>query len=181
MLRCKKGDQAAVASLFEKHHQNIFRFCYRTLMDTSDAQKIVHETFVEMCNPSPQCNPNKKVSTLLYTIASNLCMKKLKTDKYVRLTKIAEGEGHFLAENLSTSSPLASEVELDRQETAQKVMRALKLLEPSLRIPLILSRYHGLTNHDICDIVGCNTSEVQVIIRNAQVFVAQKIKPHRDS
>ena len=176
MLQFQQGDPVAFASLFEEYYRPIFKFSCRMLMNSGDAEEITQETFIQVYKAAPRYQPTAKFSTWIYTIAKNLCLNKLKAKKQVGLMEtIHGGENFSLDEVLASSDPLPA-TELEQQERANMVKRAIESLPPLLRIPIILSRYQELSNQEIASITGCSETAIKLRIHRAMGYLAKKLK-----
>jgi len=175
MLQFQQGDQGAFASLFEQYYRPIFQFSCRMLMNSSDAEEITQETFIQVYKAVERYQPTAKFSTWVYTIAKNLCLNKLHAQKQIGvMATIPEGEDFSLDEVVASSDPLPSTA-LEQQERTNMVKRAIESLPPLLRIPIILSRYQGLSNKEIARISGCTETAIKLRIHRAMGYLAKKL------
>ena len=78
MLRVKKGDAHAFEELVDKYKQPVLNFVHRTLRDSSDAEDIAQNVFVQIFKSADRYRVEAKFSTWLYTIARNLCLNEIR-------------------------------------------------------------------------------------------------------
>jgi len=80
MLQFQQGDEDAFTSLFKQYYPMIFKFSYRVLMNSHDAEDITQETFLQVYKAAPRYKPMAKFTTWLYIIAKNLCINRFKSE-----------------------------------------------------------------------------------------------------
>lgn len=67
--RLKRGDSAAVRGWFAEYHDEIFQFvCYK-ISDTTDAEEIVQETFINCLKHLPLFKGDASIATWMKSIA----------------------------------------------------------------------------------------------------------------
>jgi len=178
MLQLQQGEMDAFTAIFKKYYPMIFQFSCRMLMNAHDAEEITQETFMQVYQAAPRYKPMAKFTTWLYTIAKNLCLNKLKSGKLRWIaTKPSSNEELSLEESLPSSDRLPS-VEIERKETSEIVMKAVRSLPESLRITIILSRYEEFSNREISVIMKCSEIAVKLRIHRAMKKLAKLLKRH---
>jgi len=78
----KRNDQKAFRSIVECYQYMIYSLAFRMLGNEEDAKDTVQETFIRVWINLKAYHPDKKFSTWMYAIATNLCLDKLKSSKY---------------------------------------------------------------------------------------------------
>ncbi len=70
ILLAQDGHQEAIAALYEKYVDAIYRFCYwQTNQNAEVAEDLTHDTFLEMVKSIDKFNNRGKFKNWLYTIA----------------------------------------------------------------------------------------------------------------
>src|SRR4051812_17659536 len=72
------GNDAALNRLMDRHAEKLFHFLIRILGNEADAEEIAQETFVRVSQSREKFDVQRKFSTWLYTIATNLARNHLK-------------------------------------------------------------------------------------------------------
>ena len=69
-----------VAAWYEKYGPMVIRRCRKILRNESDALDAVHDVFVNLIQAEPRLHGSFP-SSLLYTMATNICLNRLRTRK----------------------------------------------------------------------------------------------------
>ena len=72
VLRVGEGDVAAYRDLVGRHAGRLRRFAERLLRDGTEAEDVVQETFLRLCQHAGEYSPKARVTTWLHRIAHNL-------------------------------------------------------------------------------------------------------------
>jgi len=78
----KRNDQKAFRKIVECYQSMMYSLAFRMLCNEEEAKDTVQETFIRVWLNLKAYNPDKKFSTWMYAIATNLCLDKLKSAKY---------------------------------------------------------------------------------------------------
>lgn len=76
-----KGNKQAFETIVHQYSSFVYRVSYRIVMDKEEAQDIVQETFIRLWKNLEKFNSEKKFTTWLYKITTNLCLDYLKSKK----------------------------------------------------------------------------------------------------
>jgi len=170
MTRLAAGKDAALNSLMDRHASKLFNYLARSLGDENDAADIAQDTFVRVYQNRAKFNPERKFSTWLYTIATNLVKDRFRyrsRHPQVSLDATNDSTGHNLGEILPEDKPSARET-LEADERAEIVRRAVAALPEELRLPLVLAEYEDRSHAEISEVLGCSTKAVETRIYRAR-------------
>lgn len=160
----KEGHQEAIAALYEKYVDSIYRFFYwQTNKNTEVAQDLTHDTFVEMTKSISKFKNDGKFKNWLYTIA------KRQLAAWMRQKYDLPKEPLF--DNL-----IQPEDSIDpekQQKTMRKIQNLLEQLSDTEREVLIL-RY--LKNYSVKE----TAEELKVTDSNVKVIAHRAIKRLRE-
>ena len=73
----KNGDQSAFGEIVEFYKDKVFQICYRMLGNRHEAEDIAQEAFIRAYVNIHSYDLNKKFSTWLYRIATNLSIDRI--------------------------------------------------------------------------------------------------------
>lgn len=90
LIRCQQGDKEAFRSVVETHQRMVFSLALKMLANETEAEDVVQETFIRVWQNFGRYNPQLKFSTWLYSIASRLCIDRLK--KMRRIVALPDDE-----------------------------------------------------------------------------------------
>lgn len=74
----KKGDQDAFADIVDIYKDKIYQLCYRMLGNVHEAEDIAQEAFIRAYVNIDSFDINRKFSTWLYRIATNLTIDRIR-------------------------------------------------------------------------------------------------------
>ncbi len=82
VVQCLEGSKKAFRWLVREYQSMVFSLTLKMLCDERDAEDACQDTFVNVWLNLHKYNSEKgKLSTWIYTIASNVCLDKLKRRK----------------------------------------------------------------------------------------------------
>jgi len=170
MRRLAEGHEAALNDLMERHAEKLFHYLVRCLQDEQDAADLAQETFVKVYQSRARFDIRQKFSTWLYTIAGNLVKDRYRwRSRHPQVSLDAENAttGRNYREALPQSGPSPMD-DLQQQERAEAVRRAVGALPEELRQPLILAEYEERSHAEIAAILGCTAKAVETRIYRAR-------------
>lgn len=131
--------------LYDTHYDSLFRFVFLRVYDTQVTEDLLSKIFFRVLKKGDSFDPSKgKISTWLYTIASNIII-----DYY---------RSHEASESLEEHEDLPSESrdigrEIDLESNIKKALSELTKLSPKTREIITLRIYEELSFHEIALIV----------------------------
>ena len=85
-----------IAAWYEKYGPMVIRRCRSILGSNEDVMDAVHDVFVKLLSNEPRLH-NSFPSSLLYTIATNVCLNRLRKSKWEKPEDFsAEGDARLL-------------------------------------------------------------------------------------
>ena len=81
IVRCQRGDKAAFRLVVQNCQRMVFSLSLKILADEEEAKDVVQETFLRVWQGIGRYDPQKPFATWLYTIATRLCLDRLKAAK----------------------------------------------------------------------------------------------------
>lgn len=170
MARLLRGQGAALDRLMERHGEKLFHYLVRSLGNEEDAADLAQEAFARVYLHRARFDPAQRFTTWLYAIASNLVRDRYRwRTRHPQVSLDAEGaeSGTGLGETLPAADPLPGD-DLQREERAELVRRAVTGLPPELRQPLVLAVYDELPQGEIAAILNCSIKAVETRIYRAR-------------
>src|SRR5579872_4534536 len=181
MLRVKRGDRAAFASLVEKYKQPVMNFVFRSLRDETEAEDLAQNVFLQVYKSRDRYQRTAKFSTWLFTIARNLCLNEIRrrsrhpADSLDATHPDQDDQPLQQYEDKKTFSPPES---LLQGELAQQIDRALADLPENQRSAILLCRQEELSYEEIAEALGCSVSATKSLIHRGRETLKQKLKPY---
>lgn len=170
--RASRGDEAAFLLLYERHRDAVFRFAYRMLGVTAQAEDITQDCFLSLIRRPEGFDPARaSLRTYLLAAARNLSLKTLRRQgQEVALEEFTEDARHADAEG-----PLRKLLD---EELAFEVGRAVASLPPLQREALILFEYEELSLKEIAAVVSTDVGTVKARLRRARQRLRRELEPY---
>jgi len=170
MARLADGHETALNDLMERHAKKLFHYLLRSLQDEDDATDLAQETFVKVYHNRGKFDSSQKFTTWLYAIASNLVRDRYRwRSRHPQVSLDAEN-GQTEA-SLKDNLPAIDETpdhNLQAEEQAAAVRKAIAALPEELRQPLILAVYQELPQAEIAALLKCSVKAVETRIYRAR-------------
>jgi RNA polymerase sigma-70 factor (ECF subfamily) len=181
MLRVKRGDTAAFEELVDKYKQPILNLVYRILRDSSDAEDLAQNVFVQVFKSADRYRVEAKFSTWIFTIARNLCLNEIRRRSRHPAESLDAAEnpddesaGRQFEDRKNASAPDL----LLRDELTHKVEEALAALPENQRTAILLFKEKDMSYEDISKILDCSLSATKSLIHRGREALKLKLKPY---
>ena len=156
MRDVRGGRTGALATLFERHHARVYRFCLRIIGNRQTAEDLVQDVFMRMLKYRASFRDDVALGPWMFRIARNAC-----TD---HLRRVAREGSPYRASGESIDDLPAADHDAAAAEDgrAELVRRALLSLPLERREVLVLSRYEFKSYEEIANAMGCSVGAVKV-------------------
>lgn len=162
--RAQRGDQAAIAALYEAHAQKIYRYVVYRVPTVHDAEDLTAEVFVRMVEGLPTYRITEApFEAWLYRIAAARI-----ADWYRRHKRHPQVE---LTETLKTSDP-QPEDNILREQEIDTLREAVQQLNEEQQSVLILRFVERRSHEETAEIMGKSVSAVKSIQHRALTRLA---------
>jgi RNA polymerase sigma factor (sigma-70 family) len=152
MRQVRQGRSGALATLFERHHARLYRYCVRMTGDRAASEDLVQDAFMKMLKYKATFRDDSEFVPWMFGIARNACVGHLRRASVDVVP----------TEELDRTSEGASEDDHAGEQQAELVRRALLALPVERREVLLLSRYEFKTYEEIAGLLGCSALAVRV-------------------
>lgn len=191
MLRVRDDDEGNAAAAFEeivRRYQNRLVRLMEHLGPRRDlAEDLAQETLLRVFRARKSYQPGAKFSTWLFTIAGNVARNAVRTQG--RRREVAEvdspgspsGEQATVLEGIALErSGLMPARQVEGEERAEMVRRAIQSLGERQRMALMLSKFEGLSYIEIAEAMGLSTKAVKSLLSRARVNLKELLEPYID-
>jgi RNA polymerase sigma-70 factor (ECF subfamily) len=142
LRRAQRGDERAFAVILRTYETPIFNYVYRIVGDRALAEDLTQEVFVRVFQALPRFSLRCKFTTWLFQVTKNRVLDELRARERRPQTVVAIED----APHLELVDP-----PVERQETIDAVWRAVRDLNPDLKMALLLRDIAGLPYNEIAD------------------------------
>ena len=170
LQRCLEGDKTAFRWVVQTYQRMVFSLALKMLADEEDAKDVVQETFIRVWQGMSGYNPQMTFSSWLYTIASHLCLDRLKNEKRMH---------SFPQDELSLrqfASDTDSQVALENKDWISIIRLLAERLSPKQRLVFTLCQLEGLTSAEAEQITGMNAFQVKTNLYLARQKIRKRLK-----
>jgi len=178
LLRAMRGGTAAAfQALYRRHQGPLFRFALLRCGSPDTAADVVQEVFMGLLTDSLRFDPLRgALPHFLFGVARNLILRH-EHPRHLELPLPEPDEEDDDAEQASERhEPLAR---LLSDELAEQVRRAIALLPPHYRDPVILYELHELSYLEIAEICQVDIGTIRSRLSRGRAAMAKRLALHR--
>jgi RNA polymerase sigma factor (sigma-70 family) len=172
------GEERALNTLIERHHEGLYRFVFRHIANEDDAIELTQKAFVRAYLNIQKFRPTAKFVTWLYHIALNLCRDYARSPAYRHLSKTISTD--LSVEGSERQRPLISNLlgpdkQTQDREKLRAVVEAISELPQDLKNPLILTALEGYSHADAAELLGISPKAVEMKVYRARKLLLKKM------
>lgn len=167
--QCQRGDKDAFRWVVQTHQRMVFSLALKMLYDEEEAKDLVQETFLRVWQRISDYDPQKSFTTWLYTIASRLCLDRLKSMKHTVPLPEDESVLRHFADNDSQRS-------LENSEWVAIVRTMAEGLSTKQRLVFTLCQLEGLSSSEVEQITGLDARQVKSNLYVARQTIRERLK-----
>ncbi len=167
------GTAAAFAALYRRHQGPLYRFALLRCGSGDTAADIVQEAFMGLMTGRFRYDPLRgQLQHFLFGVARNLVLK-LEEPRQRQVALPEPDEDGELELACEAQEPLGR---LLGNEAAEQVRRALALLPPHYRDPVILYELHDLSYQEIAEICQVDIGTVRSRLARGRAALAKRLQ-----
>jgi RNA polymerase sigma-70 factor (ECF subfamily) len=158
--------------IYRLYAPQVFRVCMGYTNDYEQARDLTQETFIAVWQNLSLFRNQSKISTWIFRIATNNCLRAHEKASRGRLTELPPG-----MQTPPDESPEAREAEKARQEKLRFLYACIAEMEETERIVISLV-LEDLPQADIASIVGLTAANTRVKIHRIKERLSAKFRHH---
>lgn len=160
------GNPAAFEILYRRHRQHVYALCVRLLRDTTEAEDLAQETFMQMFRKMHTFRGDAAFSSWLYRLTMNCILMRFRRKTLVStsLEDIVTTQEH--SECAEMARP---DLHLCGLPDRLNLQGAIDLLPSSCKAAFILHDVEGYKHREVATILGCSVGGSK-----SQLFRARK-------
>ncbi len=162
------GNRNAMHTLYSRHNVRVYRFILRIVRDSTMAEDLVSQVFLDVWRTASQFEGRSQVSTWLLSIAR---FKALTSLRQRRFEDIDQDDVREIADEADTP-----EVSLERATTSEILRACIAKLSPAHREIINLVYYHEKSVEEVGEIIGIPQSTVKTRMFYARKQLAELLK-----
>jgi RNA polymerase sigma-70 factor (ECF subfamily) len=162
----QSGNERAFLELVTRYQKMVVGTCIGFVHNQEEAEDIAQEVFIQVFKKVGAFKGQSKISTWLYRIAVNRSLNRLRSTK-AQLLMTLDGwiEGSSTSYRAGSRTP---QEELENKERAELLHKSIDALATNQRTAFILSKYQGLPNKQIAEVMSTSLSAVEALLNRAK-------------
>ncbi|HOP58245.1 MAG TPA: RNA polymerase sigma factor [Bacteroidales bacterium] len=166
-----KGDREKYRLLVEKYQNMVFRICIGFVHNKEDAEDLTQEIFIRAYQSLSQFKGNAAFSTWLYRISINMSLNKINRSPLKSFFN-SRDEKHETAGSVENISIFSDNEDPEKimitREHSEWLRKAVDSLPDKQKTALVLSRYDGLSQREIAEIINTTEGAVESLLQRAK-------------
>jgi RNA polymerase sigma-70 factor (ECF subfamily) len=172
MAAIARGDQSALAALYDRFSPMIFALCRRALRDAAAAEDLLEEIFVELWRRADRYDASRGgVATYLATLTRSRAIDRLRSRSRAQAGAIPEG-----ADPVAPATDPAAGIAGDERQ--RRVAAALAALSPDQRQAIELAYYEGLSHTEIAQRLAKPLGTVKTWVRQGLIRLRDDLRTY---
>jgi RNA polymerase sigma-70 factor (ECF subfamily) len=165
IARCQSGDMQAFRTLVRENQSYAFGLALRVLHNEQDAEDVTQEAFIRVWKHLRGFDPRSRFTTWLYSIVSNLCLDRLRSEKRWRKLVTREDTGNESEQLPGTQRPedIQSNIEL-----VGIIRRLTERLPPKQRLVFTLRDFEECSIEETSEMTGLSVGAVKTNLYHAR-------------
>ncbi|PPA71117.1 RNA polymerase sigma factor SigW [Jeotgalibacillus proteolyticus] len=172
-----KGDQQAFGEIVELYKDRVFHVCYRMLGNRHEAEDMAQEAFLRAYTNIHKFDVDRKFSTWLYRIATNLCIDRIRKKKpdYYLDAEVSGTEGLTMYSQIQADGRLPEE-EVESMEIQESIQKEISLLPDKYRSVIVLKYIEELSLKEISEILDLPLGTVKTRIHRGREALRKQLR-----
>ena len=166
LLLVQKGDEYAMASLFDRYSKIVYSVALRVLRDPASAEDVLQEIFMQIWrNPDCFIATRGSLGGWLAVVSRNRAIDALRRKRPTEQV-----------DDMALASPYNLADEAERNSMMEKARSVIHLLPTEQRKALEMAFFDGLTHSEIAEMTGDPLGTVKTRIRSALMTLRKAFK-----
>ena len=155
LIKCREGDKEAFRQVVRQYQRMVFSLALKMLCNEEEAKDTVQDTFVRVWQNIVEYDTAKSFVTWIYTIATRLCLDRIKVKKHTAaIPEDVDALARFAADT-------DSEVNLENSEWVAIVRLLASRLSDKQKTVFTLCQLEGLDTDDVQRITGLDATQIK--------------------
>ena len=167
----RNGDSRAFAELMRRHKGWVYRFIRSYVGEREDAHDLLQDCFISAWRALPRFDVDRPFTGWLRRIALNKCRDHSRR-KVVRRAALK-----LLGQMQGSTREMAADDLVELGDTLRQLEIEIAQLPRSLKEPLILTAFEGLSHKDAANLLNLTVKAIEVRIYRAKRHLAERLNP----
>jgi len=177
LARARKRDEAAIRLIMQANNRRLYRLARGILRNDSEAEDVVHETYVRAFTHLDDFRGDSSLSTWLSRIAMNEALGRLRSRRpNVELTSLPPGMLEAQIIQFPLSAPSDPEKTMAQREIQHVVEHAIDELPEAFRLVFITRVIEGMNVEETAEILGLKPETVKTRLHRARTMLRDNVE-----
>ncbi len=168
----KAGDEACFLSLYRRHQGAVYRFALHMAGNPAAAEDVTQEVFMTLIRQPGQYDPNRgSLRSFLFGVSRNCVLRMLERERRPMLL-MDEPD----LENAAPADAVDLAGELERNDTVERVRKAVLTLPVVYREVAVLCGLDEMSYEEAAQVLGCAVGTVRSRLHRARSLLAEKLR-----
>ncbi len=172
-----QGDREALGLLYELFKNKVYNTALSYLHDSSDAEEVTQDVFIEVYRSAAKFEARSEVSTWIYRITVNRSLDKLRQRERTRRGGFFKRMLRLDSEEVNTQATEFNHpgVALEQREDSQLLFSALDTLPDQQKTAFILKHLEGLSQKEGAEIMNITEKAFESLLQRAKTNLRKKL------
>lgn len=177
LKQVKKGDQSAFGDVVAFYQNKVYQICYRMVGNAHEAEDLAQEAFIRAYVNIQSFDENRKFSTWLYRIATNISIDRIRKKKpdYFLDAEVKGTEGLNLYSQLPIDQAQPDE-EVESLEIQAYIQKEIMELPAKYRSVIALRFLDELSLAEISEVLDIPVGTVKTRIHRGREALRKRLR-----
>lgn len=148
----REGDPLSFEILFQKYYVRFYNFVFNLTKNSQAAEDIIQNVFMKIWINRASLRPDQSIHNYIYVLSKREMLNHIRDRKaYVQVERLVMAE---------QPSEEVTDQSMSLKELDERIRRFIADMPEQRRKVFILSRYRGLTNKEIAEMMGLSVRTV---------------------
>lgn len=172
--KAKNGDRGALTELIKRYEKTVYNFAFKICRDKEKAENAMQETFFSIVKNLKQFSGESKLSTWIYTIASNHCLMMTRSAKKTETEDVFHSGETPFEDNIADWSETPDKI-AENNELKNLLDETIKKLPQDYKIVFLLRDVEGLSTEETAKAVNLSVPAVKSRLHRARAFLRSEL------
>jgi RNA polymerase sigma-70 factor (ECF subfamily) len=177
LAAARQGNPEALDALILRYQPRVFRFGVKMCGDRDEAGDVAQESLLALARHVREFRGDSSVSTWLYAIARNACLKRRRRSKFAPAREESLERLEARQRDGLFDPAVGPEQAAFGREVEATLTAAIAALETGEREVLVLRDIEGLSAPEVATVLGVSVDAVKSRLHRARVAVRARVAP----
>jgi len=163
-------------TLYNEYSVLVYNVALNYLQSVEDAEEITQDVFIQLHTSLHKFQEKSALKTWIYRITINKCLDFIKHKNSQKRFFIFGKKSQNELEILNVSNFEHPGIQMENKENAAILLAVINQLPSNQKTAFLLSKFDGLSNPEICEIMNLSISSIESLVFRAKKTLKDKLK-----